>query len=517
MSILKVTDCSFSFGNRVILENATFVMNKGEHIGLIGANGEGKTTFVKMLTGSLEPDNGKIEWCKRITTGYLDQYTKLTKGKTVRDILREAFQNMYELEALIMKYYDDMATASEEEINGMLSEIGDIQSELEHNGFYSLDAKIEEVANGLGLENLDKDVTDLSGGQRSKVLLTKLLLAQPMILILDEPTNFLDEDQVTWLKNYLLNYENAFILVSHDVPFLNSVVNVIYHMEDGALTRYTGNYNNFMDMYELKKEHQNIAYEKQQKEITKLETFIAKNKARVATTNLAKSRQRILDKMDIITKAKEQIKPSFNFKEYHSSGKFVFALDKLVIGYSASEPLSSEITLNITRGEKVAIKGANGIGKTTLLKTLLGELKPLSGTVNLDYNIKYGYFAQEELAGKNTALEEIWKMYPAMTNAEVRGSLAAMGLDKEKIESLVMVLSGGEAAKVRLCKIVLTETNILVLDEPTNHLDVMAKEALKEALIKYKGTVVLVCHEKEFYEGLVTRVIDAEEFTTKLL
>ena len=517
MSVLKVSNVSFSFGNRTILENASFVLQKGEHVGLIGLNGEGKSTFIKMITGSITPDEGKIEWCKRITTGYLDQYTSLTKGKTIREVLREAFQHMYDLEIELNEMYNKMCDCTEEEMNQLLEETGEIQSELEASGFYSLESKIEEVANGLGLGEigLDRDVTDLSGGQRSKVLLTKLLLAQPTILILDEPTNFLDEEQINWLKNYLTNYENAFILVSHDVAFLNNVINVIYHMEDGELTRYTGNYDQFMEMYEIKKRQQNIAYEKQQKEIAHLKDFIARNKARVATTDLAKSRQRKLDKMEIIDKAKEQIKPNFKFKEAGASGKFVMSANDLVIGYD--EPLSSKLNFVIERGQKVVIKGANGIGKSTLLKTLLGIIPPLSGECKLDYNIHYGYFAQEESNSKNTAHEEVWQEYPAMTNAEVRGALAACGLTKDKIETLMMVLSGGEAAKVRLCKIMLKECNTLILDEPTNHLDVLAKEALKEALMEFKGTIVLVCHEPEFYNGLVTDVLDAEKWTTKLI
>lgn len=517
MSVLKCSDVSFSFGNRTILENASFVMQKGEHIGLIGLNGEGKSTFIKMITGSLTPDQGRIEWCKRITTGYLDQYTTLTKGKTIREVLKEAFQYMYNLEREMNELYERMADCTEEEMNQYLEDTGEIQSELEISGFYQLDARIEEVANGLGLGEigLEHDVSALSGGQRSKVLLTKLLLAKPMILILDEPTNFLDENQIGWLRNYLANYENAFLLVSHDTAFLNSVVNVIYHMEDGTLTRYSGNYDSFMHMYELKKRQQNIAYEKQQKEIAHLKEFIAKNKARVATTDLAKSRQRILDKMEIIDKAKEQIKPTFRFKECGASGRFVIAAADLVIGYQ--EPLSSKLNFTIERGQKVVIKGANGIGKSTLLKTLLGIIPPLSGECRLDYNIHYGYFAQEEEYSRNTALEEIWNLYPMMTNAEVRGALASCGLTKDKIESLMVVLSGGEAAKVRLCKIMLKECNTLVLDEPTNHLDVLAKESLKEALQMFKGTVILVCHEAEFYRDIATDVLDAEKWTTKIL
>ena len=258
-----------------------------------------------------------------------------------------------------------------------------------------------------------------------------------------------------------------------------------------------------------------MAYEKQQKEIAHLKEFIAKNKARVATTDLAKSRQRILDKMEIIDKAKEAIKPTFRFKECGASGKFVISCNDLVIGYN--EPLSKKLNFVIERGQKVAIKGANGIGKSTLLKTILGIIPPISGEVKLDYNIHYGYFEQEASDSKNTALEEIWNLYPAMTNAEVRGALAACGLTKEKIESLMMVLSGGEAAKVRLCKIMLKECNTLVLDEPTNHLDVLAKESLKEALKQFKGTIVLVCHEPDFYQDIVTDVLDAEGWTTKIL
>ena len=517
MSVLKCSNVSFSFGNRTILEDASFVMQKGEHIGLIGLNGEGKSTFIKMITGELTPDNGKIEWAKRITTGYLDQYTNLSKGKTIREVLREAFDYMYNLEHEMNELYEKMCDCTEEEMTQYMEDAGEIASELESSGFYSIDATIEEAANGLGLGDLglDRDVTALSGGQRSKVLLTKLILQKPMILILDEPTNFLDEEQVNWLKNYLQNYENAFLLVSHDISFLNDVVNVIYHMEDGTLTRYTGNYDKYMEMYEIERRNQNIAYEKQQKEIKDLQDFINKNKARVATTDLAKSRQRRLDKMEIIDKAKEQIKPTFKFKECGASGKFVFSCENLVIGYN--EPLSKPITLNIERGERVLFKGANGIGKSTLLKTLLNEIKPLSGTCKMDYNIHYGYFAQEEEYSKNTAHEEIWNAYPAMTNAEVRGALAACGLTKDKIESLMCVLSGGEAAKVRLCKIMLTECNTLVLDEPTNHLDVLAKEALKEALLAFKGTVVLVCHENDFYKDVVTRIEDCEKWTTKIL
>ncbi len=517
MSILNVENVTHGFGGRKILENASFRLLKGEHVGLVGANGEGKTTFLNIITGKLMPDEGKVEWCNRITTGYLDQHTRLIPGKTIRETLREAFQHMFDLEQEMLALYEKMADASEEELNRMMEDVGEIQNELEHSGFYILDAKIEEVANGLGLGDigLESDVSRLSGGQRSKVLLTKLLLENPMILILDEPTNFLDENHIIWLKNYLKNYENSFIMVSHDIPFLNDVVNVVYHVENAILTRYTGNYDQFRQMYELKKHQNQIAYDKQQKEIEKLEDFVARNKARAATANLAKSRQKKLDKMEIIEKNREKIKPVFKFKEARAPGRVIFQAKDLVIGYN--EPLTKPLNLMLERGQKVAIKGVNGLGKTTLLKTLLGLLKPVGGSVTLDDYLYPGYFEQEAGRSDHTALEEIWVEYPGMSNGEVRSALAKCGLTTDHIQSQMMVLSGGENAKVRLCKLMLKDINWLVLDEPTNHLDVEAKEELKRALSDFKGTIVIVSHEPEFYEDWITDLWNVEDWTTKIV
>lgn len=517
MSLLRVNNVSHGFGERQILKNATFCLNKGEHIGLVGANGEGKSTFINIIMGNITPDDGKIEWAKRLKVGYLDQYTTLTKGKTIREVLREAFADMYKLEEEIMNDYDKMATADEKEIEELLEDIGEMQSILEHSGFYLIDTKIEEVASGLGLLDigLDRDVTELSGGQRSKVLLTKLLLENPQILILDEPTNFLDENHIFWLKNFLLNFENAFILVSHDTAFLNSVVNIIYHIEQGDMIRYSGNYEQFLQMYEIKKNQQNALYVAQQREIKDLEDFIARNKARVATRNMANSRQKRLDKMEIIEKVKDKVKPNFRFNTAKTPGRVLFEAKDLVIGYT--EALSKPINLEIVRNEKVAIKGVNGIGKTTLLKSLIGKIKPISGQVIVNPTIEIGYFEQEVKDSRLSALNEVWNAFPAMTNGEVHGALAACGLTNQHIDSLMIALSGGENAKVRLCKLMIQETNCLILDEPTNHLDVLAKEALKEALQAYKGTVILVSHEPEFYDGLVDRVINAEEFTLKII
>ena len=515
MSILNVENVTHGFGGREILNNASFRLLKGEHIGLVGANGEGKSTFLNIITGKLSPDSGKVEWCKHITTGYLDQYSTLEKGKTIRDVLRDAFKYLTDLESEMLMLYEKMADASDEEIGEMMEEVGEIQDILDTSGYYIIDSRINECANGLGLNEigLDRDVTELSGGQRAKVLLAKLLLENPMILILDEPTNFLDENHIIWLKNFLKEYENAFILVSHDIPFLNDVVNVIYHIENCELTRYTGDYNDFERLYELKKRQLEQAYNKQQKEIADLEEFVARNKARAATATLARSRQRQLDKMDVITLAPEKVKPSFSFKTARTPGRMVIETKDLVLGYD--EPLTSPINLIVERNRKIAVKGTNGIGKSTLMKTLLGIIPPFAGKVSRDQFVQEGYFEQEEVASDKTALDEIWDEYPSMTNAEVRAALARCGLTTEHITSQMKVLSGGENAKVRLCRLMLREVNLLVLDEPTNHLDVMAKEELKKAVSEFRGTVLLVSHEPEFYEGVVDEIINLENVSNK--
>ena len=518
MSVLTVENVSHGFGGRSILEDASFRLLKGEHVGLIGANGEGKSTFLNIITGELTPDQGKVEWSNRVTVGYLDQHTVLTKGRTIREVLRDAFKKMFDLEAEMLKLYDQMAEASADEVNRMMEDVGEIQTILEDNGFYTLDAKIEEVANGLGLVEigLEKDVTDLSGGQRTKVLLTKLLLENPTILILDEPTNYLDFEHIEWLKKYLQNYENAFILVSHDLPFLNEVVNVIYHVENSLLTRYTGNYEQFLQLYEVRKRQDLKAYEKQQKEVERLEDFIARNKARISTTGRAKSRQKQLDKMEILEKPREKVKPIFKFNEARTSSRVIFETENLVLGYD--EPLTKPLKIMLERNQKVAIRGVNGLGKSTLLKTLLGLIKPFAGEVELGDNLYPGYFEQESSRdNSNTAMEEIWSEYPGLSNYEVRQALAKCSLTNEHITSQMMVLSGGENAKVRLCKLMLKDVNWLVLDEPTNHLDVDAKEELKRALKEFKGTVVLVSHEPDFYEDWVTDIWNVEDWTTKIV
>ena len=517
MSILNVVNLNHGFGDRAIYKDVSFRLLKGEHIGFVGANGEGKSTFMNIITGKLMPDEGKIEWSKNVRVGYLDQHTVLEKGQTIRDVLSSAFSYLFDLEAQMNAYYAEMADCDEERMNFLMEETGSIQEMLDQHDFYIIDAKVDEIGRALGLTDLgmDRDVTELSGGQRTKVLMGKLLLEKPDILLLDEPTNYLDENHIEWLKRYLNDYENAFILISHDIPFLNSVVNLIYHVENAEVNRYVGNYDKFLEVYEMKKAQLEAAYRKQQQEIEDLKDFVARNKARVSTRNMAMSRQKKLDKMDVIELAAEKPKPEFNFKVGRTPGRYIFETKDLVIGYD--EPLSKPLTLSMERGSKIALVGANGIGKTTLLKSILGLIPSLQGSVELGENLQIGYFEQEAAPdNKTSCIEEIWKEFPSYTQYEVRSALAKCGLTTKHIESQVRVLSGGEQAKVRLCKLINKETNILLLDEPTNHLDVDAKEELKRALLAYTGSVLLICHEPDFYRDVVNEVWDCTKWTTKI-
>ena len=516
MSILNVEKLSHGFGDRAIFNDVSFRLLKGEHIGLIGANGEGKSTFMSIVTGKLKSDEGKVEWAKNVRVGYLDQHAELKKGMSIKDVLKQAFDFLFEMEANMNSMYEQMADADESQIETLMEEVGTIQDLLMAHDFYTIDAKIDEIARAFNLDELglDKDVTQLSGGQRTRICMAKLLLEKPDILLLDEPTNYLDEHHIEWLRRYLQEYENAFVLISHDMEFLDSVINIIYHMENQKLDRYVGSYQKFLEVYEMKKSQLEAAYKKQQQEIADLTDFVARNKARVATRNMAMSRQKKLDKMEVIELAREKPKPEFLFKEARTAGKLIFETKDLIIGYD--EALSRPINMTMERGEKIVLYGANGIGKTTLLKSILGLCSSLSGSVSLGDYLSIGYFEQEMTEDNpNTCIEEIWKEFPSFNQYEVRSALAKCGLTTKHIESKVKVLSGGEQAKVRLCKLINRESNVLLLDEPTNHLDIDAKAELKRALKDYKGSILLICHEAAFYEDIVSRKIDCSEWALR--
>ncbi|CAG7629859.1 ABC-F family ATP-binding cassette domain-containing protein [Paenibacillus allorhizosphaerae] len=513
MSLLTVEELSHSFGGRVLFKNVSFRLLPGEHVGLVGANGVGKSTLMNILTGQLLKDTGKVEWTPKVNYGYLDQHTKLTPGKTVREVLKDAFLPLFELEKELNGITEQMADADPEQLELLLEQMGEIQDRLENSGFYLLDVKVEEMANGLGLAaiGLDRDVAQLSGGQRTKVLLAKLLLEQPTVLLLDEPTNYLDVEHIEWLTDYLQNYPYAFMLISHDTEFMNKVVSVVYHLEFAKLTRYTANYEKFLQMADINKQQHIDAYEKQQEYIKKQEDFIQRNKARYSTSGRAKSRQKQLERIDRIDRPEEALKPTFVFKESRASGRLVFEGKDMEIGYSHA--LLPKMNMSIERGDKIAIVGCNGVGKSTLLKTILGKIEPFSGKTYLGDFLYPSYFEQEVKAPNLTPIDDVWNEFSHMNQHEVRAALARCGLTNEHITRPLSSLSGGEQAKVRLCKLLMRESNWILFDEPTNHLDVAAKDELKRSLKEYKGTVLLVCHEPEFYEDWVTKVWDVEQWS----
>ncbi|OIK12491.1 ABC-F family ATP-binding cassette domain-containing protein [Bacillus sp. MUM 13] len=515
MSLLSIDKLGHSFGDRTLFKDVSFRLMAGEHVGLVGANGVGKSTLMNIITGHLIHDTGRMEWTPGVVYGYLDQHTVLTKGKTIRDVLRDAFLPLFEEEKALNEVTEKMGTASPEELEELLEQMGVIQDKLEAGGFYNLDIKVEEAARGLGLDaiGLDRDVSALSGGQRTKVLLAKLLLEQPEVLLLDEPTNYLDVEHIRWLSNYLKEYPHAYLLISHDTEFMNGVVDVIFHLEFSKLTRYTATYEKFLELAEINKNQHIHAYEKQQEFIKKQEDFIAKNKARYSTTGRAKSRQKQLEKIERIDRPETAMKPTFDFKESRGSSRFVFEGEALEIGYD--RPLFPKLTTTIERGDKIAVVGSNGVGKSTLLKTILGKIKPISGKVILGDFLFPSYFEQEVKAAGTTPLDEIWNAFPSLEQPQVRGILARVGLKNDHITRPLNQLSGGEQAKVRLCKLMLTESNWLLFDEPTNHLDIVAKEELKRAMKAYKGTIVLVCHEPDFYEDWVTKVWNVEDWANE--
>lgn len=515
MSLLTVENVSHNFGDRTLFKNVSFRLLAGERVGIVGANGVGKSTLMNILTGKLLKDSGKVEWTPKVRYGYLDQHTKLTPGKTIRDVLKDAFLPLLELEKEMMEITERMSDATPEELEQLLEEMGEIQEQLEIGDFYLIDVKVEEMANGLGLSaiGLDRDVAALSGGQRTKVLLAKLLLEKPNVLLLDEPTNYLDVEHIEWLTRYLNDYPYAFMLISHDTEFMNKVVNVIYHLEFAKLTRYTANYEKFLDMADMNKNQHIEAYEKQQEFIKKQEDFIQRNKARYSTSGRAKSREKQLDRLERIDRPEEAAKPIFGFKEARASGKTVFEGIDFEIGYD--RPLLPKMTMTIERGDKIAIVGCNGVGKSTLLKTILGKIPAYSGKTYLGDFLFPSYFEQEVRPEKITPIDDVWNEFSHLNQHEVRAHLARCGLKNEHITRPLNMLSGGEQAKVRLCKLMMRETNWILFDEPTNHLDVVAKEELKRALKEFKGTVILVSHEPDFYEDWVTKTWNVEEWSQK--
>ncbi|MCF1602232.1 ABC-F family ATP-binding cassette domain-containing protein [Tetragenococcus halophilus] len=509
MILLKLVNISQQFGDKVLYEKLNLQINTGEHIGLIGQNGAGKSTLVKIITGEVLADEGFIEFPKNQSVGYLDQYVRVDEQLTIYEFLKQAFAKELAIEEEISELYEKYSQTFDDLL---LERAGKLQTKLDQSEFYQMDALIQEMAVGLGLDvlGLDTLLKNLSGGQRSKVILAKLLLEKPDILVLDEPTNHLDDKHVQWLTAFLQNFPGTFVVVSHDQEFVNEITTHIADIEFGTLTKYTGNLAKALKQKEADHENYMKRYEAQKKQIEKTENYIRKNKAG-SRSKMAKSREKQLAKVDRLTPPTNQIKPHFSFPYKEIVATFAVTTQGLTIGYE--RPLLNSIDLTVRYGEKVALKGFNGIGKSTLLKTLLGEIPALAGEFHYPANTKVSYFEQELVweSPLQTPLQYLGNIFPNASNKELRRQLSRCGLSDQLVQESLKLLSGGEQSKVKLAQLTLQTSNFLILDEPTNHIDQKTKESLQEALGNYPGTVLVVSHEQEFYEPFVDRVIDIEK------
>lgn len=511
MSLLEVKNLSHTYGDKKLYSNACFELYKGEHMGIVGVNGAGKSTLLKIICNTAIPDEGEIKWQSNINIGILDQYAEIVEDYSIYDYLKTAFNELYKIEQKLNKLYEEMAYNQNENI---MKKAAVYQEMLEEREFYSIDSSIKKVATGLGIDAIgyNKELKKLSGGQRAKTILAKLLLQSPDILLLDEPTNFLDKEHIKWLSEYLEEFKGAFIIVSHDFDFLDKITTCICDIDHKNIRKYNGGYSAFLKQKERLQEDYVRRYSEQKREIDKLEKYIAKNKVRASTAKIAKGRQKQLDKIERIDAPSfRTLKPVIKFKYIHATPKIALSIKDLEVGYRYA--ILPKLNFSINNGEKVVITGFNGIGKSTLLKTIIGEIKSLSGKVKLGDNIKLGYYEQD-LKWENDQLnpmEIISDEFPKMTNNEIRKHLSQCGVKSETALQTIKSLSGGEQSKVKLCKLTLISCNLLILDEITNHMDLASKEALKESLISYEGTVLLVSHEASFYEDLADRIINIEK------
>jgi len=508
MSIITMENLTHANGSKILYKNANFAINKGEHVALVGMNGVGKTTLLNIINQTVTADNINLTIHPRIKIGYLDQHQAVNLELTVLQYLRESYQILFAKEQQIEELYAKMAEDYSEEL---LNKALQIQDELTNQGFDTISKKIGRLVEGLGidLQLLNKTLGNLSGGQRAKVLLAKLLLNEDDFLLLDEPTNFLDIEQINWLAKFLQSYPSAFLLVSHDRNFINMTCNIIFDIDNYTITRYVGNFEKFLEQKNLHLGQYESAYLNQKKLIDKLETYIAKNAARSATAKSAASRKKQLNKITILDKQHLAMPPKFHFKYYQTTTAVAIKAKNLEIGYD--KPLIEPLNFTIKTGSKWVIKGYNGIGKTTFLETLAGNIPLITGTVTLGDRMKISYFHQTEAMTEITPFNYLKELDLKLPDVEIRKLLANFGLKNNLVMKPMIHLSGGEQTKVRLAALALKPCNILILDEPTNHIDVLAKESLLNALQEFQGTVLLTTHDINFNNNWVDGILDFEQ------
>jgi ATPase subunit of ABC transporter with duplicated ATPase domains len=511
MSILSINNLTHTFDGKILFENANLDVNNGEHTGIVGLNGAGKSTFMNILCGKVIQDIGEVKWLNGIKWGYLDQHADIDRTLTVIKYLQNSFISLFELNDKLEQTYKEMENEQDMEVlDKLISRSATIMDTLNDKNFYDLDSEIKKVANGLGVGHFGYEtlVAKLSGGQRAKLMLASLLLTEYDIILLDEPTNYLDIEHISWLCDYLNKYKGAVLVISHDTEFLDKVCKNIISVEERQIKKYSGNYSDFLTASAISEKQRADGFEKQAKQIKKMEEFIAKNKARAATAGLANSRKKMLEKLEIIDKPTTIYPSTFNFSYSEVHTKDMFVAENLQIGYN--KPLLPPINIHMDSETKIWIKGTNGIGKSTLLKTIMGIIPSLDGKFKFSLSAKSLYLEQD-LDFPNpdeTAASFLSNNYPQLNIKEIRTKLGSVGIKNELAIKPVKNLSGGEQVKVKLCSISQEKSNILILDEPTNHLDIIAKESLTNALKEYKGAIIMVTHDKSFAENVCNKTFE---------
>lgn len=516
MILLQAENIHKSFGATPVLSNINLTIQSGERVGLVGVNGAGKTTLLKILTGQMLQDGGEIRIAKDVTIGYLSQDSSLDTENTIFNEMLNVFTDLIEQEKELRKLEKQMGDPRVQQQLGQYERLMEAYSTLsddfKRKGGYQYESTIRSVLHGMRFypADYDKPIASLSGGQKTRLAMARLLLMQPNILVLDEPTNYLDMETLGWLEKFLTNYPGALLVVSHDRFFLDSLVNVIYEIENHQITRYTGNYTQFLEQKADRIAKLMKQYERQQAEVSKLEEFIQRNIARASTTRRAQSRRKQLEKMNLMERPQQETKkPAFQFQISKTSGNQVIMVENLVIGYG-NKSLAGPLSFSITRGERIALIGPNGQGKTTLLKTLIGQIPKLGGNIRLGSNVEMGFYnqEQEDLHPERTVLDEVWDAFPTLPEKEIRTVLGNFLFSGDDVQKKIGSLSGGERARVALARLLFGKANFLILDEPTNHLDLFSKEVLEEALMEYPGTILFVSHDRYFMNKIATGILE---------
>ncbi|UAC48502.1 ABC-F family ATP-binding cassette domain-containing protein [Bacillus aquiflavi] len=513
MILLQINQVSKYFGADLILSNIKLEIQSKDKIALVGRNGSGKSTLLKIIAGQLSYDSGEIIKPKNVTIGYLAQNTGLESTRSILDEMLSVFEPLIQIEQELRLLENKMTHLDKSsEYEQVLKEYDLLQVQFKERGGYQYEADIRSVLHGLNFGKFDYStkVSSLSGGQKTRLALGKLLLTKPHILILDEPTNHLDIGTLSWLENYLQNYDGAILIVSHDRYFLDKIVNQVYEISRKHITKYNGNYSSYLVQKAEIYEQELKQYEKQQVEISKLKDFIQRNIVRASTTKRAQSRRKQLERIDVLDRPLgDEKSASFRFEIEKQSGNEVLKLTELAVGYNGKK-ITENIEVRITRGESISLVGPNGIGKSTLLKTIVNKIPSLAGHIQIGSNVKIGYYDQElaDLTSNKLVLNEIWDNYPIKTEKEIRTVLGNFLFSGDDVLKTVSTLSGGERARLALAKLMMEKANFLILDEPTNHLDLESKEVLENALLEYPGTILFVSHDRYFINRIATKVIE---------